>query len=329
MLIDALVRQTMVLIATLATGAGQRPSISHIADLVFADLVRALKEQGVTNKVIADMFGLALRTYHKRVAQLSESQTFGGQTLWAAVYDHVQQSGPVLRAEIFHRFARDSEAMIGAVLKDLVDNGLVYRSGRGNQTSYRLRDEVEAGRQALDAAQRERMLLVAIHRAGTITRAEVQTLLPALEPDALQAGLGHLLDQGLVRMVTTADGEHFECERCTIPFGDDAGWEAAVFDHYQAMVAALLAKLRGGARSAALGDQIGGSTFVFDLWHGHPLEAEARRFLREARERGLSLRDRLDALQPTAPVDRRPLRVVAYVGQTVTDTGGDDDSDEL
>lgn len=62
LLIDAIVRQTTVLIAQVATAAGIRAPLSHMANQVFLDLVRELKEQGLGNKVIADMFGLALST---------------------------------------------------------------------------------------------------------------------------------------------------------------------------------------------------------------------------------------------------------------------------
>src|SRR5262245_1822709 len=84
-LIDAIVRQTTILIAALATASGQRAQLAHIANLVFADLVRELRDQGVGNKVIADMFGMALRTYRRKVARLSESRTDTGHSLWEAV----------------------------------------------------------------------------------------------------------------------------------------------------------------------------------------------------------------------------------------------------
>src|SRR6187549_1621601 len=54
-LIDAIVRQTTVLIAQLVTSAGGWAPLAHTANQVFVDLVRELKEQGLGNKVIADM----------------------------------------------------------------------------------------------------------------------------------------------------------------------------------------------------------------------------------------------------------------------------------
>ncbi len=65
LLIDAVMRQTTVLIAQLSTAAGIRAPLAHLADQVFLDLAAAIEEQGVRRKVAADMFGLALRTYQK------------------------------------------------------------------------------------------------------------------------------------------------------------------------------------------------------------------------------------------------------------------------
>src|SRR6476620_7247600 len=129
LLIDAIVRQTTVLIAQLATAAGARAPLAHTANLVFTDLVRELKEQGVGNKVIADMFGLALRTYHNKVQRLSESTTFRGRSLWEATLEYIEENGTVLQPEVLTRFARDDEASVRGVLTDLVESGMIFRTG--------------------------------------------------------------------------------------------------------------------------------------------------------------------------------------------------------
>ncbi|HSC87968.1 MAG TPA: hypothetical protein VLC09_11880, partial [Polyangiaceae bacterium] len=56
-LIDAIVRQTTVLIARLSTAEGVRSPLGHVAGEVFSGLVAELENQGVSKKVIADMFG--------------------------------------------------------------------------------------------------------------------------------------------------------------------------------------------------------------------------------------------------------------------------------
>jgi hypothetical protein len=83
-LIDAIVQQTMVFIAQLATAGGVRAPLAKVAGQVFLELTSELQSQGVKKKVIADMFGMALRTYHRRTRELKQSQTDAGRTLWDA-----------------------------------------------------------------------------------------------------------------------------------------------------------------------------------------------------------------------------------------------------
>jgi hypothetical protein len=97
-LIDGIVRQTVVLIAQLATSGGLRAPLSHIAQKVFLDLAQELERQGVTRKVSADMFGMALRTYQRHVQRIAQSQTEQGQSLWEAVLGYI----PAVRMHILH-----------------------------------------------------------------------------------------------------------------------------------------------------------------------------------------------------------------------------------
>ena len=119
LLIDAVVRQTMVLVAQLATAAGARATLAHTANQVFAELVRELKDQGLGNKVIADMFGLSLRTYHNKTRRLAESSSARGRSLWEAVLEYVRNEGPILRTAVLEHFARDDDETVRAVLRDI------------------------------------------------------------------------------------------------------------------------------------------------------------------------------------------------------------------
>jgi hypothetical protein len=320
-LIDALVRQTTVLIATLATASGQRAQLAHVANLVFADLVRELREQGIGNKVIADMFGMALRTYRRKVARLSASQTMQGQSLWEAVLAHVQQRGPLSRADVLRRFARDDETVLRSVLLDLIESGLLQEHGDGDAARLAPTPSAPASDPAQQAATLESLVLVALHRGGPLELSELASIVPASTPE-LDAALAQLVESGLCSLEQRGLHKRWSCERCVIGFGDELGWEAAVLDHYQAMVGALVNKLRTGTRRSALGDRVGGSTFVFDLWEGHPLEERALGHLRSMREQGSALRQALDehAAHSPMPAGAKPLRVVAYVGQNVTST---------
>src|SRR5690349_11767848 len=137
-LIDAIVRQTMVLIAQLSTADGVRSPLSHVADEVFVGLVRELERQKLGKKVIADMFGLALRSYQQKVQRLSESVTRRGVTLWSAIHSFLAERESATRTEVLHHFNHDEELKVRSILSDLVESGLVCRSGRGQETRYRV-----------------------------------------------------------------------------------------------------------------------------------------------------------------------------------------------
>lgn len=131
-LIDAVVRQTTILVAQLATAGGSRARLAHTADQVFMDLVTTLKDQGLASKVIADMFGLALRTYHAKVQRLAESRTMRGQSLWSALLEHIERKGPIFRSDVLARFSYDDPISVRGVLRDLVDSGMIYSTGSGD-----------------------------------------------------------------------------------------------------------------------------------------------------------------------------------------------------
>ena len=330
LLIDSIVRQTTVLIASLATAAGSRHSLAHVANQVLANLVGQLKAQGVGNKVIADMFGMALRTYHDRVARLAESQSEGGRSLWDAVLAHLQQEGAVLRADVLLRFSRDGEAMVRGVLRDLVGTGLVFRSGQGDHTAYRVataEEQTLSGSASQEAAAN--MLLVAIHRLGACSAEAIQKVVPIADGDLAQQ-LERLVAEGrLLREVS--DGlVRYRSERVFIPYEAPEGWQAAVLDHYQAVVAAVCAKLRSGRTHARSDESLGGSTYHLDVWEGHPLEREALGLLASLRRQAVALRSAVEAHNAAhaRPADAAEKRIVTYVGQVVLGEGADDEDDD-
>src|ERR1700742_1043859 len=143
LLIDAIVRQTTVLLAQLSTASGIRAPLSHVANEVFLTLSREIEAQGVGRKVAADMFGLALRTYQKKVQRLTESATEVETTLWEAVLDFLAERGSATRQQILTRFGRDPEREVIGVLSDLVNNGLLHASGRGALAVYGLTSDAE------------------------------------------------------------------------------------------------------------------------------------------------------------------------------------------
>ena len=279
--------------------------------------MRELKGQGLGNKVIADMFGLTLRTYHDRVRRTSESLTDRGSSLWEAVLRYARQRQVLSRGELLSRFRADDEASVRGVLSDLVDSGLLFKSGRGDHTTYRAASDAEsslvlAGNPAASAAG---MIWVLLHQRGPQKTDELARELNLSEASVEQA-LASLLAQGRCRQ----EGDTYRADHCLILYGDEIGWEAALFDHFQAMVTAIASKVTQGKNRSALGEATGGSTYHFDLYRGHPKEQEVLNLLTNVRERASALRvevERMSAAEPAVAAADAPeaYRVVFYVGQ--------------
>jgi hypothetical protein len=91
-----------------------------------------------------------------------------------------------------------------------------------------------------------------------------------------------------------------------------------MLDHHQAVVAAICSKLRNGQTRALPDDQVGGSTFSFDIAPGHPSEERALGLLRNARQELVKLWNETAAYNDEHGrnhVQRR--RVTFYCGQYV------------
>jgi hypothetical protein len=294
-LIDAVVRQTMVLIARLSTVDGVRSPLAHVANEVFIGLVRELESQGVGKKVIADMFGLALRSYRQKVHRLSESVTSRGVSLWGAVHSYLAARDSATLAELLGHFEHDKESTVRSILNDLVESGLVLRSGRGRDTHYRVAtaeelEELGASSSANSQETNTALVWVHVYRESPLQKDRLAQLLP-LPASALDAAIDSLVADGQIRLETRPDGVYCATDHCLIPVGEAAGWEAAIVDHHRAVLNALAAKVTNGRHVSAADDEVGGTTITYDLWPGHPREREVRQLLAEMRKRIIPLWD--------------------------------------
>jgi hypothetical protein len=320
LLIHAIVRQTTILIAQLATSRGLRAPLAHVANQVFMDLVRELERQGVSRKVSADMFGVGLRTYRRKIQRLSESSTERGRSLWEVVLEYIKAHGIVTRLEILNRFAHDEEAQVRAVLRDLSDSQLIFSSGRGASASYRAarEDELATLQRKQGEEGADELLIALMYREGPLTPPEIaakaQTELSLVEP-----ALARLLAAGRVQRRDDDDGTRYWARALVIPLEAPSGWEAAVFDHFKALVTTILSRLDHD-RGASLKDSVGGSTYTIDVWDGHPLAEEVYGTLGRVRAMLGELRSRVSALSPGDPPEHHT-RVVIYVGQCLINEG--------
>ena len=323
LLIDSIVRQTTVLIAQLATSGGVRAPLAHIANQVFLELARELDAQGVRRKVSADMFGMAIRAYHRKIQRLAESSTDRGRSLWEAIVEFIESREMVTRAEVLRRFKRDDETVVRSVLLDLTDSGMVCCAGSGPGAVYRLTtdEELKRLRQFKSAEGFDEFIWELVYRNGPLTPSALGDLATA-DPALLRAALERLVTEGRVRREDGPEGPLYSSGSFYVPFDAQAGWEAAVFDHFQALVQTACSKLRMNAAGAAAEDEVGGSTYTLDIWLGHPLEGEARGSLRRIRSQMSDLRARIKLFNDERGLPDDYDRVVVYCGQCLIPGNG-------
>lgn len=325
LLIDAIVHQTTVLIAQLSTAAGIRAPLAHIADQVFVELSREIEAQGVSRKVAADMFGLAIRTYQKKVQRLTESVSVRDRTLWQAVLEHLQATGGTSRRELLDHFLRDDPIVVGSVLTDLVATGLVYKTGSGEGTVFGLTKERDLAR-ALREQRRESLAPVVwllIYRSAGITRAELREQLQ-IDDEALGDALSALEAQAQVQRSGDGDGDGYRAEVFLVPVGAENGWEAAVFDHFQAVVRAISSKVRQGLARSADDHLVGGATLCFDIHDDHPDRDEVLGLLKRVRSEVNELWSKVQRHNQSHPIAEEAVTEVSfYFGQCLTRPDGE------
>lgn len=319
LLIDAIVHQTTVLIAQLSTAAGIRAPLAHIADQIFLDLSKEIEAQGVSRKVAADMFGLAIRTYQKKVQRVTESAQTREQTLWQNVLVHLHESASMTRRALLEHFRREDPIVVGSVLNDLVSSGLVYRTGSGESAIFGITGERDLA-QAIREHRRESLgpiLWVMIYRSPGITRVALAEQL-AVEPTELDSVLAQLEQQGHVERFGQGEAGSFSAREVLVPVDAEHGWEAAVFDHFQAVVRAIGLKVLRGTPRSVQADVVGGATLGFDLCEGHPHLEESLALLQTVRAQVNEIWGKVEAHNATHPIlEQDRIELSFYFGQSV------------
>jgi hypothetical protein len=153
---------------------------------------------------------------------------------------------------VLQRFRYDDSASVIGVLNDLVDAGIISCTGRGAFARYRMadvRDVIESGPDAEESLAS--FVWVMIFRQGPLTRRQLAEGTPALPTPDLDRALVRLEETGRVQRVLEHSDETFSSTHCVIPLDASVGWEAAVFDHFQAMANAIAAKIRGDTNARA------------------------------------------------------------------------------
>lgn len=314
-LIDSIVRQTTILLAQLATTHGSRAPVAHLANQIFLELAEELERQGVSRKVSADMFGMALRAYQRKVQRLRETAGERGTSLWEAILAFVTEKGSVTEIRLLEEFPAEVAVMRG-VLHDLCTGGLLVRQDTRRGVVFRV-SEPEDNKAAEERERRARKVLIRaiIFSKGPVARPQLEALcnVPA---DALDEDLRELIENHEVLVSGSAETTFtYHAPKLEVLFGQAEGWEAAVFDHYLAACSTITAKLRERSEPPRRDHVIGGSTYHFDIWDGHPLETEVRQTLSRLRETLSELRSRVETFNDEVGLPAQHERVTSYVGQ--------------
>jgi hypothetical protein len=184
----------------------------------------------------------------------------------------------------------------------------------------------EQGRVAAPRSQEglQGLVWAILYHEGPLPVAELASR-TRLEPMQVALLLTGLENEGRVRR-DASDDTRYLAPSLFVPLAAEGGWEAAVYDHFRAVVRSICAKLAADPAHAAFAKKLGGSTYSFDVDESHPLFDEAMATLDDFRARCSDLRQRVNAYN--ADVGRpRPLRqVIAYAGQCLADAEDRDDA---
>jgi hypothetical protein len=202
-----------------------------------------------------------------------------------------------------------------AVLNDLLQSGLVASDGRGDDAVYRVTTQRDRARldARVQAEARVALAWLQLYRAPA-KLPELARELGCSQAEAEQA-VQQLCADGSVER--DPDGL-FRAPRLLIPVGSGLGWEAAVFDHFRAMAAAIGAKV---SRPRSLpSDRVGGATLSFDLHPDHPHRERVLSLLHDTRAQINALWDEVSAYNRAHPVpEEQRAKVYFYFGQYVED----------
>jgi DNA-binding Lrp family transcriptional regulator len=187
-------------------------------------------------------------------------------------------------------------------------------------------DELIASSAGRDDNGLVELLVAIIYREGPLSVDDIADR-TKLGKEKLEAMLSRLVGEGRIESVNRDGILSFSVRKLVIPLGASAGWEAAVFDHYKAVVSTIMCKLRAVPLVSNLADKVGGSTYTFDLWPGHPMEEEVYGILQRFRAELSDLRERAAKVTEEHGIPEAHTRTVIYLGQSLIHEGSDENGD--
>jgi hypothetical protein len=142
-----------------------------------------------------------------------------------------------------------------------------------------------------------------------------------LDRAELEAAVSRLSSSGCVDAIEENGVALYRSSTLVIPLGAPVGWEAAVFDHFKALVNTITTRLAEDRTSASLADRVGGSTYSLDVWEGHPLAEDVYGTLARVRSLLSEQRAKVEEYNAEHGIPENYTRVVHYAGQCLISEG--------
>lgn len=309
-----------------ATPASKNPLRMYFADIAgktLLDVVQVLRQEGVSQEAIAASFGLTMNGFRDRMRKLQEAHRAGAavdnghRTLLERVHGAIEElAGPdgwTPSDELTDHFRGTKTDTLQGVVSFLQRSGLVEARGRGGSRAYRVASR------AVGETLTEHDVQVILYREGPFTLERLAQRLEVAET-LCEPLLARIRERGELEERPDADGvTQYVTRTYHIPMDTVEGYEAAIYDHLSAVVAALCKKLRTRQHNASLKDLTGGATFTFYVPVDDPLWGEVSAYLRENRLRLEDWLTRARALEGQKHAPGTLKRVTIYVGQMVDD----------
>jgi len=219
---------------------------------------------------------------------------------------------------VLARFRYEPDCMVRGILRELVSTGLVDRNGRGASAELSATVEIEmtptSGQSKEDA--NAALAWVQVYRRGPIGF-EPLAKITQLPHDELNDALNKLLGD---RRIERDSCFNYSAPSCVPRVGEQASWQASIFDHYRALVDAIIIKLNVGRTQTQMRDKVGGTTLSFDVWPEHPFASEIFGLLARFRSEAIPLWEEVAKHNQKnhTPPDGVS-KVTFYFGQAVSD----------
>jgi hypothetical protein len=177
-------------------------------------------------------------------------------------------------------------------------------------------EELEAMRRAQAMRGLDEFVWAIVYRHGPANLEHLKELVTLRENELLPI-LERLVQSGRVQRTLEDDTTQYSSALLVVESNGGEGWEASVYDHFQAMVRTICTRLENAPDAREYVPYTGGSTYSFDVGADHPLRSEVLGTLAQFRDRCSDLRRRVMAYNEEQGSPEPVERVVVYAGQSV------------